>query len=232
MEVKDKKIFIRKQDKMKKLLLISVLILLSTGVYSQVNFIVKCGPAWSHYSDNDGNTTDKKSGLFLGADIDLPMSDIASFRTGLSYISKGAKESGEDNVNISGQTYSANVEETINQNYLEIPFRVVFHLPLGDGFNLMASAGAYMAYGINGKIKVAAKANGYTSTVETNTFDRNQNINRFDAGYMFGAGISYKRIQLELNAENGFTSILKTTMGDQSVFNRSLVLTLGYQINK
>jgi len=213
---------------MKKLLLISLLILLSTGVYSQVNFIVKCGPCWSNYGDNDGNTSDKKSGIALGADVDIPISDMLSFRTGLTYISKGAKESGEVDID----SYQANAKETISQNYLELPFRFVFHLPLGNDFSLMASAGAYMAYGVNGKIKVSAEKDGYTSSVEANTFDGNQNINCFDAGYMFGAGIAYKRIQLELSAENGFTSIQKNTTGNQSVFNRSLVLTLGYQINK
>lgn len=217
---------------MKKLLLISLLILLSTGAYSQVNIIAKLGPSWSNYKGNDGSTSDKKPGIALGMDLDMPFSTMFSFRPGLMYISKGAKESAQSYVNISGSSYQANVETTVNQNYLEIPIRVAFHLPLGNDFSMMASAGIYMAYGVGGKIKVSAEQNGYTSSVETNTFDKSHNINRFDAGYMFGAGVAYKRIQLELSVEKGFTSILKETIQNQSVYNRSLLLTLGYQLNK
>jgi opacity protein-like surface antigen len=218
---------------MKKLLLISLLIFLSTGAHAQARIMAKLGSCWSNNKDNDGNTNDKRLGLTFGIDAELPFSEMFSFRPGLMYISKGSKETGRgDFATATGASYQADVEENVSQNYLELPLRIGFRLPLGSDFSLLASAGFYMAYGISGTIRVSADNSGYTQSVETNTFDEDQNINRFDAGYMLGAGIAYKRFQLELGAENGFTSILKETMNNQKVINKSIVLTLGYQLTK
>lgn len=97
-----------------------------------------------------------KPGFQLGVNVDIPLSPIISFQSGLQVISKGTKSS--------EKLY----KENLDIYYIEMPLKVVFKPKLGSG-NFIIGIGPDIAYGIAGKYKfddLVDNSNDFTANIQ------------------------------------------------------------------
>ena len=106
-----------------------------------------------------------------------PLERMFSFQPGLSWVSKGANM--ENDVKV-------------NQNYFQVPLMAAFHMRATDSFDLVFTAGPYVAVGVNGKTEY--EQNDVTTSWKT--FKDADGVGwdgfrRFDAGIGVGVALDF-----------------------------------------
>lgn len=140
----------------------------------------------------------------VGVTADIPLNGWFSFQLGLSWVSKGAK------MDVPEQ-YSQMVDGvTVNQNYFQIPLMAAFHARATDNFDLVFTAGPYIAVGVNGKTEV--KMDDVTASWKTfkNTHIENYTLDgfrRFDAGIGIGAALDFAHWIVGVDADFGLCKV-------------------------
>lgn len=147
---------------MKKLMLSLALVaglgFASMAQTSPVRFGLKAGVAFpklkvsgSVLESEEAESLKANTSFYVGGTVEIPVSDIFSVQSGLTYIGKGAKA--EESATMGADSYR--VVGKINLSYLELPVNAVFKFNAGQG-SLFFGAGAYYGYALNGKTKVEA----------------------------------------------------------------------------
>ena len=139
----------------------------------------------------------------VGISADIPLNEWFSFQPGLSWVSKGAK------ADIPLQGVKSDVQ--INQNYFQVPLMAAFHMRATDNFDLVFTAGPYIACGVNGKTEVETD----DITTSWKTFkDANvervqvwEGLRRFDAGIGIGAALDFPHWVVGVDADFGLCKL-------------------------
>ncbi len=190
---------------MKKLFLIIAFICSVWGLNAQtgITWNAELGLGASGWVGNGSSNSKALFNQRVGVKIDVPLSGLVSFQTGLYWASKGAsfKEEG--------------VKTTVNQNYYQMPLLAAFHIGTLSNFDLLLTAGPYFAYGVNGKSEIDNGAYEIT----WNTFDdikvetpteqmyEWQGLKRFDAGIQVGLGFDFEKWTVGINGEIGLCRV-------------------------
>ena len=203
---------------MKKLVLLVVCIcsMLAATAQTKVTWSMELGLGMSTWM---GEGADGSNPLFnpkVGVGIDVPLTGLVSFQTGLTWASKGAshKEAGQ--------------KITVNQNYFEMPLLAAFHVGTACNFDMVFTAGPYLAYGVNGKSSVelddlTASWNSFgESMIEGQIYE---GLNRFDAGLQAGVALDFTKWTVGLDGEFG---LCKVASG-KSPRNLAFFFTVGYK---
>lgn len=178
--------------------------------YEDVYFGFRIGPSFTTIStDEKGFDFSAKTGLNFGvaAGFSLSNSLPVFLETGLYYNEKGGK---------------ANIGRTdikYRLNYLEIPFTFKYKYELDDEISVQPYLGAYIAYGISGKIK------DYDALTSESSY-KNM-FHHFDAGMKIGCGMQYDMLYFELNYDLGLANI----RDDEFTTCRNRALTLNVGLN-
>ena len=112
---------------------------------------------------------------------------------------------------ISSQGVNSDVQ--INQNYFQVPLMAAFHMRATDNFDLVFTAGPYIAVGVNGKTEVDVD----DMTMSWKTFkDGNvggtqiwDGFRRFDAGIGIGAALDFPHWIVGVDADFGLCRLYK-----------------------
>lgn len=182
---------------------------------------------WTGYEYLDGKDAGDSSPLFsqkVGVGIDVPLSGLVSFQTGLYWASKGASI----DVDYVGANTKNVVDMHVNQNYFEMPLLAAFHVGTAANFDMVFTAGPYLAYGVNGKRNIDID----DLTVSYNTFGESKiegeivsGLRRFDAGVMAGVALDFKRWTVGLDGEFGCCKLASNS----KTRNLAFFFTAGYK---
>lgn len=182
------------------------------------------GPVWSvklglGATTWMGDAADGSSAIFnqkIGLGVDIPLTGLVSFQTGVNWTSKGAR-----------YKVPTTHKLTYNQNYFEMPLLAAFHIGTPRNFDVVLAAGGYVGVGVAGKTQM--RADDITtswSTFKDVDYAGNlmQGLRRFDAGIQLGAGVDFSRYTIGLDAEFGLTRVR-----EEGPRNYGLFVTAGYK---
>src|ERR1700712_6043144 len=134
---------------MKKLLLLSIVLIGATGAFAQtITFSVKAGVNFSEVSASVENiTASSKSltGFHVGGVIDIGYKSF-SIQPGILFTTKGGSSS--DVIDDGSQTTGASASK-VTLNYLEIPINFLYRAPAGKG-SVFIGGGPYVGIGLSG----------------------------------------------------------------------------------
>ena len=208
------------------------IILMLVCVFTTLSAVAQTRIAWSMelglgVSTWMGKNADGAEGLFnpkIGVGIDIPMTNLVSFQSGLTWVSKGASYK----TDVDFTDYSHSQEVKVNQNYFQMPLLAAFHLGTGSNFDLVLKAGPYLAVGVCGKTEVEYDdlTLGW-KTFGDSTIDNVKipGLHRFDAGIITGADIDFPTWYVGCDAEFG---ICKLSSGD-APHNFAFFVNVGYK---
>lgn len=201
---------------MKKFLLMMVCLfsMLTVTAQTKVTWSMELGLGMSTWMGKDANGSNPLFNPKVGVGIDVPLTGLVSFQTGLSWVSKGAsyKENGTD--------------ITVDQNYFEMPLLAAFHVGTACKFDMVFTAGPYLALGVNGKVSQEID----DVTTSWGTFDdvKAQSWNglkRFDAGLQGGVALDFPKWTVGLDGEFGLCKIASGA----APRNLAFFFTVGYK---
>lgn len=201
---------------MKKFLLMMVCLfsMLTITAQTKVTWSMELGLGMSTWMGKDANGSNPLFNPKVGVGIDVPLTGLVSFQTGLSWVSKGAsyKENGTD--------------ITVDQNYFEMPLLAAFHVGTACKFDMVFTAGPYLALGVNGKVSHEID----DVTTSWGTFDdvKAQSWNglkRFDAGLQGGVALDFPKWTVGLDGEFGLCKIASGA----APRNLAFFFTVGYK---
>lgn len=201
---------------MKKFLLMMVCLfsMLTVTAQTKVTWSMELGLGMSTWMGKDANGSNPLFNPKVGVGIDVPLTGLVSFQTGLSWVSKGAsyKENGTD--------------ITVDQNYFEMPLLAAFHVGTACKFDMVFTAGPYLALGVNGKVSHEID----DVTTSWGTFDdvKAQSWNglkRFDAGLQGSVALDFPKWTVGLDGEFGLCKIASGA----APRNLAFFFTVGYK---
>ena len=190
---------------MKRLFLLAVCMLSMLAVSAQMRpaLTFEFGLGMSGWMGDKPSGTNALFNPRVGISADIPLNEWFSFQPGLSWVSKGAK------ADIPLQGVKSDVQ--INQNYFQVPLMAAFHMRATDNFDLVFTAGPYIACGVNGKTEVETD----DITTSWKTFkDANvervqvwEGLRRFDAGIGIGAALDFPHWVVGVDADFGLCKL-------------------------
>ncbi|HEY5408065.1 MAG TPA: porin family protein [Ginsengibacter sp.] len=206
---------------MKSITLLMTLMILLTAfsLSAQTNVGISAGASFSNITVKAAGVSaspKSKTGITVGIAIDAPLSSNFSFQPALNFIQKGYKIEDQGS------------KETVNLNYLEVPFNFVYSTRKNEGFFI--GAGPSLAYGISGKDKFTSdgmpddnqKVKFGSSGDEVKTFDFGVNAlagYKMKGGFMISA--NYNLSLSKINNDDG--------SGDGSTIkNKYFSIKIGY----
>jgi len=197
--------------KTKIILFAFTMVFFVTITNAQTSFGIKAGFNLANVSMSSFDTKSIPS-FHVGGLVDIAINDFLSVQPNLLFTGKGYKVDYGNNFPGEG---------TSHYYYLELPVLVKAYAKLG-GLKIYGAAGPSIAMGITGKDKGTYFGTTTTSDIK---FGSNQNMNLFDFGIMFGAGIE---------TESGFLAGISYDLGltGQSIKNRVFGISIGYLFGK
>lgn len=179
---------------------------LTMAAQTKVTWSMKVGLGMSTWMGKDAGNSSALFNQKVGVGIDVPLSGLVSFQTGLNWVSKGA---GMD-MNFAGLNTQNKVSVHVNQNYFEMPLLATFHVGTASNFDMVFTAGPYLAYGVSGK----RDADIDDLTISYNTFGDSKveeevisGLRRFDAGLIGGVALDFPRWTVGLDGEFGLCKL-------------------------
>lgn len=130
--------------KMKTLVLAALLICGVGSTYAQNREKVRLGVEAGmtvNTIKNYYNDADRKVGFDAGLRVDVNFTDNIYLGTGLQYMMKGVKSSGE------------RWESKVNTGYLQIPIHVGYRYDFNETIGIFGEFGPFLAIGVNGQEK-------------------------------------------------------------------------------
>lgn len=213
---------------MKKLIMMVVcaLFVFTATAQTKVTWGMEVGAGLSGWM---GKHADGSKPLFnpkVGVTIDIPVSGYVSFQTGLNWVSRGASYKMYDEIIPNDGTLT---KVRANQNYFQMPLLAALHIGTTSNFDLVFTAGPYIAYGVSGKSETEIDA----LTVSWDTFDDlylngqyiSNGFNRFDAGIQLGLGLDFRKWTVGLDSDLSFCKVVPGL----SPYNYGVFFTLGYK---
>lgn len=227
---------------MKKIFLLSASLLIASATFAQsgmsgtqARFGLKAGVNLSqmHYSGFNGakalnDATENNVGYNITAYGDFGVGKNFFIQPGISLQNKGTKLN-------SGSAFGGTTTgtSTVNVMAIEIPVNAVVRIPAGTGaFQL--SAGPYIGFNIDGKVKSETVVAGNTTKSETDLKFGNttgDDISGTDFGANFGLGYRLSNgLTLNANYGLGLTNLYPKDKrsGDEKAVNRILGFSVGF----
>lgn len=216
---------------MKKLILLVVCIcsLFTATAQTKVTWSMELGLGMSTWMGKNADGSNPLFNTKVGVGLDVPLTGLVSFQTGLSWVSKGASL----DVDLTGADLGLGsdlgvVDAHVNQNYFEMPLLAAFHVGTASNFDMVFTVGPYLAYGVNGKTSVDVD----DLSVSVNSFgdsevlrQKIEGLNRFDAGLQAGVALDFAKWTVGLDGEFGFCKIAS----GKSPKNLAFFFTAGYK---
>ena len=175
---------------MKKLFLLAVCMLSMLTVSAQMRptMMFEVGIGMSGWTGDAAKGSNAIFNPRVGVTADVPLNEWFSF-------SKGAKM--ENDVKV-------------NQNYFQVPLMAAFHMRATDSFDLVFTAGPYVAVGVNGKTEY--EQNDVTTSWKT--FKDADGVGwdgfrRFDAGIGVGVALDFPHWIVGVDADFGLCKVCK-----------------------
>ncbi|WP_316802861.1 porin family protein [Pedobacter nototheniae] len=202
---------------------LSLMLFTFTITLSQTRTTLKAGVTFPAISSNQSqdlqdvpNAVDysMSTSFYIGATLDIPISNSFYFQTGGLFIGKGGKNEFYGNT------------EKIKTYYVEVPLNFLFKFPVGKQ-HVFLGAGPYFAMAVTGKNKLTnSSGQAYNTNI---TFG--ERFKRADAGLSFISGLECsKHLTLNVGYSIGLLNI--RGQGADYIFDRNKVLSagLGYRI--
>ena len=207
---------------MKRILLVLVCAcsLLTVSAQTKVGWSMKLGLGMSTWMGKDAGNSSALFNPKVGVGIDIPLTGLVSFQTGLMWESKGASY----NIRESNSEYDV----TCNQNYFQMPLLAAFHVGTPANFDMVFTVGPYLAYGVNGKTEYEVD----DVTTSWSTFGNsklngveNDGLDRLDAGIQAGVAMDFSRWTVGLDGDFSFVKIAQ----GRNPYNLAFYLTCAYK---
>ena len=216
---------------MKKLILLVVCIcsMFTATAQTKVTWSMELGLGMSTWMGKNADGSNPLFNTKVGVGLDVPLTGLVSFKTGLAWVSKGASL----DVDLTGADLGMGseigvVDAHVNQNYFEMPLLAAFHVGTASNFDMVFTVGPYLAYGVNGKTSVDVD----DLSVSVNSFgdsevlrQKIEGLNRFDAGLQAGVALDFAKWTVGLDGEFGFCKIAS----GKSPKNLAFFFTAGYK---
>lgn len=216
---------------MKKLILLVVCIcsMFTATAQTKVTWSMELGLGMSTWMGKNADGSNPLFNTKVGVGLDVPLTGLVSFQTGLAWVSKGASL----DVDLTGADLGMGseigvVDAHVNQNYFEMPLLAAFHVGTASNFDMVFTVGPYLAYGVNGKTSVDVD----DLSVSVNSFGDSEvlrrkieGLNRFDAGLQAGVALDFAKWTVGLDGEFGFCKIAS----GKSPKNLAFFFTAGYK---
>ena len=205
---------------MKRILfgIVGVLCTLTVAAQTKVTWSMELGLGMSTWMGKGSDHTNPIFSPKVGIGIDVPLSGLVSFQTGLTWVSKGTKVS----------SWLGKKDVQVNQNYFQMPLLAAFHVGTVSSFDMVFTAGPYLAYGINGKSEFEVD----DVTTSWNTFGNSRQegiltdgLDRLDAGVQLGVAMDFPRWTVGVDGDFGF---VKVASGHHP-YNLAFYLTCAYK---
>jgi hypothetical protein len=218
---------------MKKLSILSVLLLVTFGASAQFRLGLRGGLQLADMRNKpdkrDGLTDQTKMllGYQAGVVFDNSFGKILFFQPAIQINSKGSKVT--ETVSAGGVTTTTTIKN--NPMYVEVPLMLGVRFGL-QNLKIYGMAGPYLAYGIAGKNTSTEVINGGTTTVlfdtsesikwgNETTLSAPANLRRFDMGLTVAAGVELRNMQIGAYYSPGFVNISPDNSGRQ-LFNTTI----------
>ncbi|MFA7057725.1 MAG: porin family protein [Candidatus Cloacimonadales bacterium] len=238
-----------------KTIIILIVVLLFTQVavaqLAKPTFIIRGGVSSASFIwENDlmvvGEIGDNRIGYSFGLDVEFPINKIIDFETGLLLARKGMKLKEKMDVYVEeqfGSIGTQNVTTEYTPLYLEIPLNLKFVKPL-SGISLYGTAGAYLGYGIAGKIKYSHSDYDYDDDYDDYDYEpegtysrdiewgsgRRDDLKPLDLGGCLGFGVIIDKIEAGLYGSTSFINISSSSSNGNSTRNVVFGLMVGYRL--
>lgn len=194
-----------------KILGVITLVLSATYAQAQTRFGIKGGLNFStaSFSQNGVTSTpDSKTGFNLGVISEIPLATDFYLQPGLLFSTKGFK--------LSGNLLGLDSDFSMSTNNIEIPINALYKLNAGS-VKVLGFAGPYIGYAVSGK----------AGSVDLKTSGDNKNINAFDFGLNFGAGVEISNFQITAQYGLGLTN-LAVQSSDGTMKNKVFGVSVAY----
>ncbi len=165
-------------------------------------------------------------GYHVGAVVDVPISNMFSFETGLMLSTKGYKQ--ETEVEFFGETIDTEVK--MNLLYLDIPLTGKILYDLGKA-KIYGSFGPHIGLGLSGKAKTEVSQGGTSDSDEIDVewgSDDDDNLRRFDFVLTIGAGVEFNSIVVGVTYGLGQANLAPSDDGGTNIKNRVIGIAVGY----
>ena len=163
---------------MKKLLLLTVICLMSIISISAQNFGVKAGLNFASISGDDAEDFDGRTSFHIGAYTEFEISESFSFQPELLYSSQGAKSSFSED--------GFDVDMDIKLNYLNIPLMAKYYF--SDGFNF--EFGPQIGFLLSAEAEVSFAGVSETEDIKDDLKGTDFGLN-FGLGYKLESGLNF-----------------------------------------
>jgi len=204
---------------MKKLILLSIVLLTITSVNAQIRFGVKAGANLSTLyvsGDRQGINSEQYNPRFsyhFGGMMEYSFSRIFSIQPEFIYLNQGANLKKENSFGMK--------DGHITLNSLQLPINLKATFGLGKN-KVFVYGGPYLSYNIYGKAK--GKIDGKTHDVEL--FSKGSNMRRWDYGFGIGAGMEINKFTIGIGNQIGHADINKTK--GSKMKTGSVTVSVGY----
>lgn len=179
-----------------------------TAGYFRPYFGLRLGPTFSNITGDDYGYGDTKTGVNAGMAFGFPVSFHVplSLETGLYYTEKGETKSNKE-------------PYRFTLDYLEVPLVFKYMCYIDGGVSIQPYFGGYVAYGVGGKQK------NTVSKISYNSFGKDGDFRRGDAGLKLGLGFGYDMLYVDLNYDWGLANISKDSYYDAK--NSAFTINIG-----
>lgn len=151
---------------------------------------------------------DSRKALVAGVFAVLPVAPRLAIEPGVFYSSQGAKINGE----------AFGTSGTIKLNYVQVPVLVRAGVPLAPAVSLRLFGGP--SFGFRQSAKVRA---------EGTDEDIKEDVESFDAGFVFGAGLDVAHFLVDARYTLGLRNAAKDPDEGESVKNRVFAIMAGFR---
>ncbi len=204
---------------MKKLVLLSIILLSVISVNAQIRFGVKAGGNFSNLYTNErsqGLNSDQYKGRFsyhFGAMMEYSLNEMFSIQPELMYLNHGA--------NLKSDNSFLMKDGHITLNSLQLPLNVKAKFNVGNN-KLFIYTGPYLSYHMYGKAR--GKIDG--SSVDQKLFSKGSDMKRWDYGIGLGVGMEVNKFVFVLGNQYGLKDISGSADGKMKTGN--ITLSAGY----
>jgi hypothetical protein len=216
---------------MKKILMLTFIVMVSTVTIAQISWSVRAGINLSSFTGLNGQDKDNlktKLGYQFVFGMDYALNEKFSIQPSLLFITKGARFSYTNQ----NEKYKA----SINPMYIDLPVLVAYKFYLAEKSKLAISAGPYVAYGNGGKWEREYTSSGVTIKYHKDVFG---NRKEFEAGNVYtdrpidfglctGIALEYHHYLVGINASWGFVKFAGNEYNNSAVKNVCYSFSTGY----
>jgi hypothetical protein len=197
----------------------------SVGIKAGVTSATMKGEAVSSLKNlieytNGAITTENRTGLFGGVNVNIPISQQVSIEPGLYYAQKGYALKGA--LNMKGmEIINANARAQLNSHYIDLPVVVK-----GNFGGLQVFAGPQVSYLAKADLRTSAGILGFN--VLNKTMDATEQLNKWDAGITGGLGYQFKNgFNLTASYDHGLSKADANQNFD--AYNRAIKVGAGFK---